>query len=309
MKLERNKNVMKSHRWLYIVAVVIGASSYGILSSCIKLVYEHGYNDGQVTLSQVVVGTIMLWGVVACVRKAWGNPFKGPWLKLSLVGIVGLLLTTVFYNITLAELDASLSIVLLFQFTWMTIAIDSIMARRAPTRQQLLAVALILIGTLCAVNIFSADMSRFSMKGIWFGLLAALTYSVFLSFAGRVKTDMDPFLKSALMQTATIPVLFVLYPPLQYVHTGDWVPLMAWGLLIGLFGQVLPTILFNIGIPRIGSSLAAMIGSVELPVAILAAYLIVGEPVGLLQWLGMLLILLGIAAAELQPFGNKPRME
>ena len=47
---------------------------------------------------------------------------------------------------------------------------------------------------------------------------------------------------------------------------------------------------FNIGIPRIGSTLAAMLGSVELPVAVIAAYLLIGEPVDGLQWVGMGLI-------------------
>lgn len=300
---------MTNLRWLYIIAVIIGASSYGVLSSCIKLVYGAGYNDGQVTLAQVVVGALMLWVVAAFASKTWSNPFKGPWIKLSLVGIFGLLLTTVFYNISLAELNASLSIVLLFQFTWMTIAIDSVLGRRLPNRHQLLAVPIILAGTLLAVNIFSADWSRFSLKGVLYGLLSALTYSIFLSFAGRIQTEMNLFVKSAFMQTATLPVLFVLYPPLTYIHAADWGPLTLWGMLIGLFGSVLPTILFNIGIPRIGSSLSAMIGSVELPVAILAAYLIIGEPVGLVQWAGMTFILLGIATAEMQPFAGKKRMQ
>ncbi|KIL38010.1 hypothetical protein SD70_29295 [Gordoniibacillus kamchatkensis] len=300
---------MTNHRWVYILAVLIGASSYGVLSTCIKLVYGAGYNDGQVTLAQVVVGALMLWVVAAFTGKTWSNPFKGPWIKLSLVGIFGLLLTTVFYNIALAELNASLSIVLLFQFTWMTIAIDSVLGRRPPNGRQLLAVVIILAGTLLAVNIFSADWSRFSLKGVLFGLLSALTYSIFLSFAGRIQTDMNMFLKSAFMQTATVPVLFVLYPPMAYIHAADLGPLAAWGLLIGLFGSVLPTILFNIGIPRIGSSLSAMIGSVELPVAILAAYLVVGEPVGVVQWVGMTVILLGIVTAELQPLARKNRMQ
>jgi drug/metabolite transporter (DMT)-like permease len=52
-----------------------------------------------------------------------------------------------------------------------------------------------------------------------------------------------------------------------------------------------------------------MIGSVELPVAILAAHLIVGERVGLVQWAGMTFILLGIVTAELQPFAKKNRMQ
>jgi drug/metabolite transporter (DMT)-like permease len=61
---------------------------------------------------------------------------------------------------------------------------------------------------------------------------------------------------------------------------------------------VVPTVAFNIGIPKIGSTLAAMLGSMELPVGVVAAFLILGEPVLPVQWLGMILILAGILLSE-----------
>ena len=104
-------------------------------------------------------------------------------------------------------------------------------------------------------------------------------------------------MNSAIMLTATIPVMYVLYPPTVFVQENGS-ELLLWGLLLGFLGQVVPTIAFNIGIPRIGSTLAAMLGSVELPVAIVAAYLIIAEPVNGLQWVGMGLILVGILISE-----------
>jgi drug/metabolite transporter (DMT)-like permease len=91
--------------------------------------------------------------------------------------------------------------------------------------------------------------------------------------------------------------MYVLYPPTVFVHDNGGM-LLLWGLLLGLLGQVVPTVSFNIGIPKIGSALAAMLGSVELPVAILAAYLLIGEPITGLQWGGMALILGGIIISE-----------
>jgi drug/metabolite transporter (DMT)-like permease len=119
---------------------------------------------------------------------------------------------------------------------------------------------------------------------------------------------MHPFLKSAVMLTVTLPFVYLLFPPQTYLQHASW-PLAFWGLLLGTLGQVIPTITMNIGIPRIGSSLAALLGSMELPVAVVAAFFIVKEPVGSVQWLGMLLILSGIVTAEMQPFARKKRME
>ncbi|MGG1519943.1 DMT family transporter [Paenibacillus oryzisoli] len=284
-------------RWLAIMFVIIGASSYGLLSSFIKLAYGQGFTDGQITPAQVTMGTLFVWFLILCHKPSRVNPFKGPWVKLGLVGIFGLLLTTVFYNIALNELNASLSIILLFQFTWMTIGLDCLVRRRLPRKAELLAIVLIFVGTLLAVNVLETDWGQLSPLGVMYGLLSALTYSLFLFFTGQIPSSLPPLMNSAIMLTASLPIMYVLYPPTVFVEAGSG-ELILWGLLLGFLGQVVPTIAFNIGIPRVGSTLAAMLGSVELPVAIIAALLILGEPVGWIQWVGMVFILGGILISE-----------
>lgn len=284
-------------RWLAMVLVIIGASSYGLLSSFIKKAYDQGFTEGQITPAQMTMGTLFVWMLILFHKKSWVNPFKGPWIRLGLIGIFGLALTTVFFNIALKELNASLSIILLFQFTWMTIAMDCIVKRRLPKKAESIAIVLILVGTLLAVNVFETNWEQFSLLGILYGLLSALTYSIFLFFTGQVVSTLPPLMNSAIMLTAAMPVMYILYPPTVFVHENGST-LLLWGLLLGFLGQVVPTVSFNIGIPRIGSTLSAMLGSVELPVAVIAAYLLIGEPVNGLQWLGMGLIIGGIIISE-----------
>jgi drug/metabolite transporter (DMT)-like permease len=288
---------MGNARWLAIVLVILGASSYGLISSFIKIAYEAGFKDAHITAAQVTGGAVILWVLVAFNKKSWMNPFRGPWIQLACIGIFGMGLTTIFYNITLASLDASLSIVLLFQFTWITIAMDCIARKRLPRQNEILAIVVIMIGTLLAVNVFGADWSELSGKGILFGLLSGFTYSLFLFLTGQVKSDLPPLMKSAVMMTAAIPMIYLVYPPNIFLE-GNTVQLLGWGLMLGFLGQVVPTVAFNIGIPKIGSTLAAMLGSIELPVATVAAFLIIGEPILLVQWLGMILILAGILLSE-----------
>ncbi|MDF2669959.1 MAG: EamA family transporter [Paenibacillus sp.] len=295
-------------RWIAIVLVLIGSASYGMLSPFVKMAYDRGWNDVQVSASQVTMGTVLLWVLLLVTPKAWTNPFKGPWIRLSLIGIFGLSLTTFFYNTTLSKLDASLSIVLLFQFTWMTILMDCLFERKWPTRYQLIALVIIMAGTLLAVNLSGSSLANMDGIGIVLGLLSGFAYSVFLFFTGRVRTSMHPVMKSVVMLTAALPVIYIIYPPAQVFDTGTG-SLLLWGLLLGTLGQVIPTVTFNIGIPRIGSALAAMLGSMELPVAITAAYLILGEAVGYWQWLGIVLILIGIFVSERKPASMKLKVE
>jgi drug/metabolite transporter (DMT)-like permease len=285
-----------------IALVLIGAASYGLLSPLIKLAYGEGWNDSQITVSQVTMGAVLLWVMVLFQPKSWSNPFRGPWVQLSLAGLAGLTLSTVFYNTALSELDATLAIVLLFQFTWITILIDSIASRSRPTRYQLAAIVLVLLGTVCSVNLLSADLSRFGWRGLFFGFCTAVTYSVFLFWTGRIRSQMHPLMKTAVMLTASVPAIFLIYPSAVNFGAGAGLgSLVMWGLLLGLLCQVIPSICFNIGIPKVGSSLAAMLAAIELPVAVVGAYLILGESVRGIQWLGLLLILAGILLSEKKP--------
>ncbi|MCR8636625.1 EamA family transporter [Paenibacillus radicis (ex Xue et al. 2023)] len=284
-------------RWLAVLLVIIGASSYGLLSPIIKTAYNAGWQEMHITSSQMTMGAVILWVLVLFQRKAWSNPFKGPWIQLSLVGILGLSMCTLLYNAALAELDATVAIVLLFQFTWITIIMESIANRTWPRRNQWLAVAIIMMGTLFSVEIFQADWSRFTVKGLLLGFGSSVAYSFFLFMAGRLKTTMHPLMKSAVMLTSALPLLYLIYPPLFFLQPSGG-SLIAWGLLLGALGQAIPTITFMIGIPRIGSTLAAMLGAMELPVGIVASLFILGETVHVGQWFGMLLILAGIILAE-----------
>lgn len=157
--------------------------------------------------------------------------------------------------------------------------------------------AVVLIGTMMAVDLFHADWTRLDTAGVIYGLASACTYSVFIFFSGQVKTDMHPLLKSAVMLTAGLIVIFAVYPPV-FVPISSMGPLLLWGVWLGILGQVIPTVCFLTGIPRTGAALAALLGSMELPVAIAGAFVILHEPVTVLQWLGMLLILGGIILSE-----------
>jgi drug/metabolite transporter (DMT)-like permease len=290
-------------RYLWISLVLLGASSYGVLSSIIKLAYFDGWNEVQVTISQILLGTAMLWVAVLLRPKTWMNPFHGPWIKLSFVGIFGLTLTTVFINSALMTLSASLAMVLLFQFTWITIVMESMLLRKWPTRLQWSSAAVVMSGTLLAVGLSAESFQTLPISGLIYGLCSALTYSIFLTFTGRIQTRMDAVLKSAIMLTASLPValplMFMMFPE-QVLMQSEMGALLYWGIALGLLGVVIPTIAFNLGIPRIGSSLAAILGSAELPVAIIAALLILQERVSLLQWLGIAMIIIGIIISQIK---------
>jgi len=280
--------------------VLLGAASYGLMSPIVKSAIADGWDVRALTFAQVLGGALMLWALLL-IRGKFRISLKmsrGVWLLLAAIGIAGLSLTTMFFNQTLSRLDASLAIVLLFQYTWITIFLESIRARRWPESREWLAMLLIVAGTVLAVGILERNIGHWDGTGLLFGLLSAVSYSLFFFLSGFLPPALEPLAKSTVMATASLAFIGVAQGTGSFAAEGAAVPLVVWGLLLGLLGIALPTMCFNTGIPRIGAGLAALLGSLELPVAVLAAYVILGEPLSWWQGAGVALIVAGILAAQ-----------
>ena len=283
------------------ILVLLGAACYGVLSPLIKLAMADGWTVRPLTFMQILCGGAFLW-IILLVKHRFRPAFRFPasvWIRLILTGFIGLSLTTVLFNRALDRLDASLAIVLLFQFAWITILLDCIRRKRRPRRHEWISVLLIVAGTLLASRLAEDGTGSMDPAGIALGLLSAVSYSIFFVLSGDLPQDMEPISKSSVMAAASLLfVLSVQGTGLGAAAGSGSVPLFVWGVILGLIGTALPTVLLMAGIPHVGSGLAALLGSFELPIAVLAARLMLGEPLSWLQGAGILLILGGIVAAN-----------
>ena len=69
---------------------------------------------------------------------------------------------------------------------------------------------------------------------------------------------------------------------------------IKWGLILSIFGTIIPPLLLTAGFPKTGIGLGSIVSSLELPVSVMMAYFILDESVLPIQWLGILLILTAI---------------
>ncbi|WP_276358028.1 EamA family transporter [Cohnella caldifontis] len=295
--------------------VMLGAASYGLMTPVVKMAVADGWGPGALSFAQIVSGTAMLL-IVWLIRFRLRPSLRmkpGTWIRLAFIGICGLSLTTVFYNEALARLDASLAVVLLFQYTWITILLESIRAKRWPTRQEAVASVLIFAGTLLAAGLIEQGIGRLDVEGLLFGLLSALTYSLFFFLSGSLPSSQEPYTKSSVMALSSLAFISVMHGAGTGGPAGSGsVPIAVWGFLLGLLGSALPAICFNAGIPRIGPGLAALLGALELPIAVLASFALLGEPLTWVQGFGVVLLLAGIVAAQSrmgEKAGNRPGSE
>ncbi|MRN52308.1 EamA family transporter [Paenibacillus monticola] len=300
----------------YLVSVLMGAMSYGVLSTIVVLAYGEGYQLGEVVGSQLVTGFILSWLLVLYTKlrekRKQGRSGsvstaaikispKLTWKHRLLLMLAGAptVVTGLLYYQSLRYIPASFAIILLFQFTWISVLIQAISKRQRPSKVMLWTLLVLLGGTLLAAGVMEQGAATFNLLGILLGLLSAVSYSMFIIFSGKAVPTVHPAYRSAWMVTGGLILLCILFPPYFLFNGLLWGPLLVFGLLLGFFGAFIPPVLFAIGVPHIGEDMAGVLGAAELPVAVLLSSFVLHEQVSELQWLGVGLILLGVIVPEL----------
>jgi drug/metabolite transporter (DMT)-like permease len=206
--------------------------------------------------------------------------------------------TGILYYQSLQTIPTAFAVILLFQFTWMGMLVDWIIQRRAPGRNQWIAVVIVLTGTFSSAGLDTSVLAHINPLGILLGLLAAASYTGFINVNGRVGLDVPPAQKSAWMMTGATLLTLIVFPP-HFLFDGSITHgLWIWAALLGIFGVIIPPYLYARGIPFVGTSMATILGSIELPVVVILSSLVLREPVSWTQWLGTILILAGIVVSE-----------
>ncbi|WP_163853758.1 EamA family transporter [Paenibacillus elgii] len=283
--------------WHYALIVFLGGCCYGILSTFVKLAYTAGFTVSAVAGGQYFFGAVLTWLVVLFTKKKKLTRIQT--LKLILSG-VPFGLTGIFYYQALQTLNASLAIVFLFQFVWIGALLEWLFHKKRPTKRKLTSIVLLLIGSVLAANVLFQEHMALSWLGSFWGMLAALTFSTFVFLSSSVEKAAPPILKSALLSTGGVLTVFIVFPPSFLFDLEVFMGLIPYGLALGIFGVVLPPLLFSIGMPHVGSGLGTILTASELPVVLTMSSFVLAEPISLPQWIGVIVILGGIVSSNIR---------
>ncbi len=281
-----------------ILFILIGASFFGFTPIFAKFAFSYGYTLGQINIVQMVISFFLLWSFTLIKRSSFKGINKKNVPQIMITGcLIGL--TSIFYYGAMQYLPASLAIVLMFQFVWIGIILEWIFSKIKPSPVTVLSIMLILVGVFFASNILHGDIQGLPIKGFIFGILSAFTYAGFIFSSGKVAVNVDPWVRSSLMVTGSTILVFVLFmrdiPSILPLE----VNLLTTSLGLSLFGAILPPLFFAAGAPLVSGGIANILTSIELPIAIISASIILSEAITPLQWLGTAIILGAIGLNEL----------
>ena len=280
------------------ILVLLGAMSFGILSTIVKLAYGKGFDVSQVVTSQLWLGAVICWILVLLfnVLKKSILIETGGWWKILISGFP-LGMTSYAYYKCVEFVPASIAILLLFQFVWMGVLVDLIFKKKIPTLPQIISVLVLVFGTFLAAGIIGNPDMEWSLPGIGYGLLAAFGYTIFI-FVNGSSGDTHFMVSAALRATGGALFSILFFNPIDSLDGIFTNGMFAYGLPLAVFGMVIPPIFFAWGVPKVGATEASILSGVELPVAVLSASFILHESVNWIQWVGVLFILLAITLPQ-----------
>src|ERR1700748_2762882 len=113
-------------QWMYPIMIVVAASSYGLLSTMVKLAMLAGFTVSEAVTSQYVVGFLLV--LILYIFTQRNLPKIRNARTVILAGSLTAT-TEIVYGQALIYLPASLAVVMLFQFTWIGMLIDCIVKR------------------------------------------------------------------------------------------------------------------------------------------------------------------------------------
>lgn len=275
---------------LYVAA---GACSYGLLATIVKYANHLGIHTSLLTFLQFMFGFLFLlaFNLLSKRNAEEHNAIKfSSKIKLMVWGI-SLGLTTTLYYLSIQYIPVSVGIILLMQSIWISLVAEAVLLKKFPSKGKITGVIIVLLGTTLATNLFQNN-NDLDYRGIVLGFGAGISYALAIYASSTVEKELPSPIRSQFLVLGGLLLIVAFWniDIIRYMQPNA----LPWGLLIAIFGTILPPLLFTKGIPKTGIAMGNIISSLEIPVSTLSAMLVLQEVVSGFQWFGILLILMAV---------------
>lgn len=275
---------------LYVAA---GACSYGLLATIVKYANHLGIHTSLLTFLQFMFGFLFLlaFNLLSKRNAEEHNAIKfSSKIKLMVWGI-SLGLTTTLYYLSIQYIPVSVGIILLMQSIWISLVAEAVLLKKFPSKGKITGVIIVLLGTTLATNLFQNN-NDLDYRGIILGFGAGISYALAIYASSTVEKELPSPVRSQFLVLGGLLLIVAFWniDIIRYMQPNA----LPWGLLIAIFGTILPPLLFTKGIPKTGIAMGNIISSLEIPVSTLSAMLVLQEVVSGFQWFGILLILMAV---------------
>ena len=268
------------------------AAAFGAMAIFGKLAYDEGASVGTLLAVRFALAAVLFWALVAArggLAEVRALSRRDLGLGLALGG-VGYAAQAGCYFAALERIDASLLALVLYSFPAMVAVAAAFLGRERLDARRLAALGLALGGI--ALVVAGAGAGALDPAGAVLGLMAAVVYSTYILVSEPVAGRLRPLVLCALVCTGAAVSLTAGSALLGALRPGE-VTLAGWGWLacIAVVSTVVAISLFFAGLPRVGSTSASILSTLEPLVTVTLAFLVFAETLAVIQVAGGMLVL------------------
>lgn len=287
-----------------LVLAVVSAVVFGLSGPFAKALIDAGWTANGVVLVRLGGAAVILLLVLAVLRPGVAAAIRADGPALLLYGTLAMAGVQVAFFNALRYLPVPIALLLEYLGPVLVIVWVWLVRRQPPSARTVLGAGIALVGLSLVVQVWTGVGLR--AEGLAWGLAAAVCQAAYFLVADRAGAATPPLVLAGVGMTvgATVVALLGLVGLLPIVidpaATGVFLAGLdvGWPVAAGLLVVVSTVLAYLTGIAaiaRIGAARGSLVALLEVVAAAVASWLLLGQVPALVQGIGGVLILAGVA--------------
>jgi drug/metabolite transporter (DMT)-like permease len=293
-----------SYRTWGIACAVLGVLAFSFRPILIKLSYAaHPVSPNTLLFLRMALSLPFFLVIAWWLRNQQPALVRRDWAAVAGLGFLGYYAASFLDFIGLQYVGAGVGRLILFLYPTLVLSLSFFFLKKTPTRREIASLVMSYAGIALVVSdqVGTSGEGKLFLFGVLLVFTSALCYAAYLVAGGQVVKRIGSMRFTAYsMAVATLPALvqFFLLEPASALD----LPANVWtyAIILATASTVLPLFLQAEALRRIGATEFALVGAVSpVSVAVMSA-LGLGEPFGLPQVAGAVLVIGGVLLVSLK---------
>ena len=292
----------KKHTSLGVLLAFLGTFLFAFKSIFIKLAYAEGLNSETVLMLRMAIALPIYLSILGYLyfskRDAMKNLNKKIVVRIIGLGAIGYFLASALDLKGLEYISAGLERLTLFTNPIFVALLGALFFSTPLTKRIIVVLITSYLGLwlMFKQEVLLGSNNSDTIRGIILVLCAALSYSFYMLFGKKTISEVGSVLFTAIAMSVSSVFALVLYFLLFDISKIVISPkAWLWMFLLAIVSTVFPSFLISAAIHRISPLQTSVVGMLSPVITIILAVLILSEPFGIYQFLGIGLVVFGVA--------------
>jgi drug/metabolite transporter (DMT)-like permease len=278
--------------------VLLSTAGFGTLAILTQYAYHAGINVTTTLAIRFGLAILFAWPVLIA-RRQW----RISWRRVVVLALIGCcyLMNSTTYFVALRYAPVSAVTVIFYTYPVIVMLLSIAFLNERLTLLRVLAMGLALLGGVVMLGMHFTGLGG---KGLILTAISACFYALYIVLNSRLTRDIPVGVTSTWAMSA-MALSFLLFGLVSGRLDFDFQP-HGWLIMLGMvvFATVLPVQFFLAGMFRIGSTMAAVLGTFEPVVTMVLSAVLLGEHIGIYRVVGGIFVLAAVILLRLPVAGE-----